>query len=200
MGLIDARSVFLRARRNQDAAEAAREKQAKKKATAPDTPTSRKERKRATRAAAARGGLEVPEDQEVCLRAGCRGTGPFRYGLCSSCYDRCVIRMDTVQFDEAPEDEAHPDDRPGNNGVGEREVVPVEDRLVAGEFVLVTEGYPNRKYRGLYAIVVAVEDDGAVALVELTGESDDLEGSRLLGDLRGFQLRLPAVWLLRVEE
>jgi hypothetical protein len=201
--IIDARSIFLRARERQRKAEEREAKRAERGAT--KKPRAKKKK---AKTPTEKGEIKTPAGQTTCLRVGCTRPGPFAYGLCKHCQTECVLPSTRVNPDLDPvhetEDSAvcEADDRPQTEKAGNRSRPAPEDRLSPGDSVIVSGQYPHSKYRGLYAEVIEVEDDFAVASIRLLGTSDSFEASAstLLRSLAGKVLRLPTVWLLRVED
>jgi len=147
--IIDAREVFLRARR------------------------ARAESKKRRR---------PPGQRQVCARDGCYSTdGPFRYGLCDRCYQQLRAK-------------------PNKRGpfYGERAPIAPDHRVVLGQTVLVSQAHPEKRYRGAYGIVRRLDDDGAVVLLEFTGES--LTPLRRITKLAGRLLLVFVEYVLPVEE
>lgn len=121
------------------------------------------------------------EDQTVCRRRGCYSTKGFNHGLCFRCYD--ILR----------EVESETGCRV--------KTIPWSHRVVVGQIVLISENYIQSVYRGLYGIVASLEDEGTIAIIELTGESVSsvLSGEQAAA-LRSRPIRLLVDHLLPVEE
>jgi hypothetical protein len=123
--------------------------------------------------------VRTPMDQAECLRAGCHKQATvYRGGLCEACWDR--LRKTSPKA--SPE-------------YGVRRAVPPEARLAVGDWVLVAQNHPLEELRGAYARVRYLGDGGALALIELTGETVH---SAAPSPFRGKRHHALVIWLLRV--
>ena len=125
-----------------------------------------------------------PGQQQVCARDGCYSTdGPFRFGLCDKCYQQLRAK-------------------PNKRGpfYGERAPIAPDRRVVLGQMVLVSQAHPEKRYRGAYGIVRRLDDDGAVVLLEFTGESPHVTPPRRIAKLAGRLLLVFVEYVLPVEE
>lgn len=117
--------------------------------------------------------LELPYHQYECLRVGCHNRGDFRRGLCLYCYKS--MRSDFI---------------------GERLSILKTGKYEVGELVLISQAHPNRAFRGRYATVTRVEDDGFATVVKFTGL---VLGRGFIREILHRQAHVPAVWLLGAE-
>ena len=177
MPLIDFKALFLRAQKTRAkkllAAKAriALEEQEAAERLAKQPPGKR------TKKRAPQGPSKQP-NQSVCRRRGCYNEGPFTFGVCKPCWN--VLRNPTVEGCARP-------------------YIDREQHFERGQKALISQSHANPLYRGVYVTVVTLEDDGALVLVELDGDSIRAQPTAGTTALRGRRIRVVVDQLLPVE-
>jgi hypothetical protein len=167
---MDVREVFLRAKARQE------QKRSPSKAK-PESETGSKTLKSST------GKKPIKATfTDKCTRNGCSNSKQHGgLGLCQKCYE-LLVRQSNEEAAKA----------------GERDPIVNDHKFKRGETVLVSGSHPNHLYRSLYAIVMEVEDSGAVLVVEFTGETTDERATSRIKRLRGQQMHILCQHLLAV--
>ena len=121
-----------------------------------------------------------------CRRDGCNCTEIVSFGLCQACYD--ILKG------------TRPKKRRTNDRHGERDPVAREHKFRVGDIGLISQNYRDRRVQGLYCQVVSVDDEGAVLVVELTGDCSSPIVSKAVRAMAGEVLRICSHWVLACEE
>lgn len=125
-----------------------------------------------------------PTFTDKCTRSGCNNAKQHGgLGLCQQCYE-LLVRQSNEEAARA----------------GERDSILSDHRFKRGERVLISGEHPTKIYRGLYAIVMEVEDSGAVLVIEFDGTDTEEHTTSRVKRMRGQQMHVLCKYLLAVSD